>query len=474
MKESKENLIQDGKARYDSSLKWSSGILFATFLFYLTTFSQYLAIQNALGESEHNLKELKQSMALVSFLADESKALKQKSFSLYKKEQGQLHQRILKDIQAIEEELKLAGSANTPNIEPSIHETEALAIQTTASQMPPLGSVEASPRLEPELKKRLIEMSSRESRRILLPWCHEKIILPRFKQANLRLKEGLTQIQENFKRKIQQQHLKSSLKKQMPEAYAEVLQSFQGALNGLLALRIEEPKNNHWWRSSTGKGAHFTNMKDTVSAMLSRDLKGKPLDSLLDKLEVEIKKQSNTLNSTLRERTDLTEKFESQEEEAASLGFIFKFVSLKLDHVVYRFPLILSCILVIVTVWPTLRRRDLVRTLSLVKKPKAFREWLDLYDLGNSPRLNRLWSSYDFLAFFWVGLTCYQLAAAKIPDSSLITGIESLKQVSSFKIQALVLFGLSSPLLWFARVYRKRISMEIAIVKGQSRKNENL
>jgi hypothetical protein len=222
---------------------------------------------------------------------------------------------------------------------------------------------------------------SNELRHVLQPVIEQEILHPRFDQLNRYWHE---EVLPNIR--LQTEAIRKAIREHQPlyppgQSQWEAIHASVEQMSGVVAtLTFQPPTDKEWWITVSGKQATLSGIGRAVEDRLRTMINTEAVAQLRMQVTAALAQQ-HRLQETLQEELKRTEElFNKQQSRLAALGKPFEVLSLDINIVVSKFPLLLGILLAAITIWPAYRLRELAAMLKLMAKndpEKVPWEWFD-------------------------------------------------------------------------------------------------
>ncbi len=360
-----KSMFLRARDHYESAVRWAFiGILICLSL-HLITFSQFVRLGKQLSRVQDEIIRFSDFESTVTNI--ESKLIQL---------QGIATTALNTRIEIMLDELIGDFTALDRTIA-SLHPTSsAIAAGTPLSQDPTL-QMQAFQRsgkiikLDEEQKSQIRETKDiDELRRVLLPVIEREIIHPRFDELNNywnnTVLPDITQQAESILKDLQENQPPSFEYKGL---WDEIRHTVEQTVATTTTLKFQPPaKDPYWWASVAGKTEELSNIEHATVREL-KAIAGFEAVAELSRQIGEALGQRKELQATLQEELKrIEENFNKQQSQLAALGKPFEVLSLDINALVSRFPLLLGIVLAAITVWPAYRLWELAWAADLMAK----------------------------------------------------------------------------------------------------------
>jgi len=209
-----------------------------------------------------------------------------------------------------------------------------------------------------------------ERRRVLRPVVQRTILAPRFADMNRSWRRAPARTVVEVAGRVQEK-LEQLDWPEAKERLTELKASVRHLGDAATQVEFKPPTDIKWWESRRGKMASISNIEEETIKELAVDQVAAQSRMLLDAMEVAVQQQKSLLEEVQQKLRATEEQFKEQQQKLAALARPLQFLSLDLEIVALRFPLLLGLLFGAGAGWLAGRTRDLWQTSKQLPEQNA-------------------------------------------------------------------------------------------------------
>lgn len=458
------SIFSKARDRYDSAMRIAFLAILGLIVFHFTTFQPFIDatarlarvkiknealkdVQRKLIQIHSALKQLeKQTRNTINDALDRTLVNKVADF-----QQLSMMVTAIRNSEADD----LPAANGTPDMPQMQSPDEPVQMQMQVQRLAPRDDIRVQrprsrqlPAIEDTLVDRIKQgQSIEELRSLLLPYVQLNIINVRFTALNNDLQAQATALKEDA---IAIRDSSAHFAKKLPSHtshFKKLAQGMDAFVRAFDALSIQPPENDRWWTSVQSKMVAMDNLGADAEKSLAQHLNRELSEQLENDLRWAVQQNDTAKAKIDLEIKDLEKQFHSQQAQMQSLGSFMKWGVLNLKPVAAQFPLLLALILTALSLMLSRRIHELAVAITMMPDAqKELQQWLHrrVDGIGGFVLFDRLPAKEYMLAgagLLWVAIASWQVA-----------GWEEVGPIN-----AVVMFGISVPVIGFAGWYRRRV-----------------
>jgi hypothetical protein len=155
---------------------------------------------------------------------------------------------------------------------------------------------------------------------------------------------------------------------QFIQSWLAIKENTEEIMDFIKTFEISPPENPYWWSTVSGKIDFTIKLSKTVEGQLKPN---QIIYNLSKKIELALKENKSILDNLDLEIGKMSEAFKELQNQLSSIIGPFNLVALDLKMTINRFPIILSLIVMILTIWIAQKMSEIIASIQLFKDGKT-------------------------------------------------------------------------------------------------------
>jgi hypothetical protein len=204
-------------------------------------------------------------------------------------------------------------------------------------------------------------------RKILRPTINEQIVARRFAEINRAWQETSGEmISEKTKQLVTVLDQMEWGDQESISRSRALKQSLDQLGQTAVRMKFEPPTNDSWWETTQSKAGGIVRIQESTISQLAMERAGEQAQQLLSELDGAVRQHKALLDEVHAKIQNTEEEFKNQQAKLVDIAKPFQFVSLNLEVVVSRFPLLVGLFFGVASLWLAGRWRGLVDSFRLL------------------------------------------------------------------------------------------------------------
>lgn len=413
-KELLKSMFLRARDHYESAVRWSFIFIVVCLSLHLMTFSQFVRFGKQLSDVQGEMQQFSEFNRTVADIKLKLEGLEKSMLTALDIRINNTLNSLMDDFEALDRTVAKFRKAEPSSTVPDDLSRLFSSSPVSSPLQAPVGD-EKLFEFKADLEAQVTEAQDiRELREVLLPFIEEKIIQPRFDQLNNGWnKTVLPDIRKGANSLLKELQGNQPSSPEGKALWDDIRDSVEQTLTMAAALTFQPPEDDsYWWASATAKIGRLLDAKETAARLLKPVAGSEAVTKLSKEIEATLVRQK-ALQETLEQNLKrIEENFKEQQSQLASLGKPFQVISLDINILVSKFPLLLGIVLAAITIWPAYRLWELAWTADLMAKKgqeevpwewfrgKIWTLYSQAQDMGQGGQ-SRVWESFARCVIFW-------------------------------------------------------------------------